>query len=796
MATTIIRNPDPFQPCKSDSLYFIVSADTTNQPKFRYVYNVYVNDFKVFEGKATPNPFGLGIIDVSQIVDSYLQNYPISYADETPIFTHQTTPFSRPYSNEVVEYYIVVGEEYADSFIGQLTGFTGNGDNVGLPAVPSQTFKSFLSTMGVNRNSNQPSFNIGQFTLSGSPSIEFPNTENCLFLTNSPRIRDIYPNDYYTLSFTNHTLGGDYLSEPYYVKYIFFDKNGIEIEQKDYSNIISNGGGPYITCTDTVYNTPDNRNYNILNVGVGPKNIYEFPEDTSYYRVMLFGKGTPPPPPTYYSFELGYDPTNDLVACEDEPTTYFSLCEVLEVGCVLLSSTNPDIFAPIGFYSDGTDVYLIESNGVISSIFECGEEPPVIYYPVTLSYDPTDPENACVPVKNQYFSDCNLPLTVGCTLYTSTDPLITAPQGYYSNSVDVFTVDSNGEIVLIGECSTPPPPTCYNVQITNDGTPNTLTQYYVDCENGFVTTFQLQPGVTYNICARFWTEQDFVTYIVMGECTAPSIQLEEPENFSLFNIQALPEKSVIVRDCCTGQNQLQIEVSPDLNVGNTVVIDDECYEIIQIGGTGIDGNYVGEPSFSNCVECTNIYFCDTTVDRPTTIRPSVEPNTFVPFDAAPPCEEYQVVSEVFQFNLKPDCNYFENPLIMFKNRYGVWDYFRFQKYRNEGLGIERSNYGQYNTTWGSSNPQKTTYSRGLTNFYTSINETHIVNSGFLNDPEFIWLEELWTTNDAYLIDENTGKLFPINIVGTEFIRKTKGNRSITNVELTYTFSNNIKLLNN
>jgi len=117
MSTVIIKNPADFQPSKSDSLYFTVSADTTSQPKFRYVYEVYVQNYKVFEGKSTPNPYGLGIIDISRVLDSYLQNYPVAYHDQTPIFTHQTSPFSRPYGNDVVDYYILVGEEYADSFV-------------------------------------------------------------------------------------------------------------------------------------------------------------------------------------------------------------------------------------------------------------------------------------------------------------------------------------------------------------------------------------------------------------------------------------------------------------------------------------------------------------------------------------------------------------------------------------------------------------------------------------------------------------------------------------------------------
>ena len=72
-------------------------------------------------------------------------------------------------------------------------------------------------------------------------------------------------------------------------------------------------------------------------------------------------------------------------------------------------------------------------------------------------------------------------------------------------------------------------------------------------------------------------------------------------------------------------------------------------------------------------------------------------------------------------------------------------------------------------------------------------ETHIVNSGFITQPEFVWLEELFTSSDTYLI-QTDGTLFPINIVSTEFVRKNKGNRQIFNIELSYTYSNNIRLL--
>jgi hypothetical protein len=57
----------------------------------------------------------------------------------------------------------------------------------------------------------------------------------------------------------------------------------------------------------------------------------------------------------------------------------------------------------------------------------------------------------------------------------------------------------------------------------------------------------------------------------------------------------------------------------------------------------------------------------------------------------------------------------------------------------------------------------------------------------------MYLEELWTSNEVYEIQQDS-KLRPINIVSTEFIRKNKGNRTITNLEMTYVYSNNISLM--
>lgn len=174
------------------------------------------------------------------------------------------------------------------------------------------------------------------------------------------------------------------------------------------------------------------------------------------------------------------------------------------------------------------------------------------------------------------------------------------------------------------------------------------------------------------------------------------------------------------------------------------------------------------------------------------IKPQPVPTTYTLGN----CSGYTPVSEIFTFNIQPVCNRSGNTIyqFMFKNRYGHYDYFLFQAGKDEGLDIERQSYKEWSVDWGGYDPSKEPYSRGQIDATVSIVETHVANTGFLNHPDFMFLEELWTSNEVYEIQQD-GKLRPINIVNTEFIRKNKGNRTITNLELTYVYSNNISLMN-
>jgi hypothetical protein len=250
MSLGIVDTPEIFQPVLSDGLFFTLSSatyDAQTTYKFRYIYDLYIDGIFVFEGKCSPNPFGLGIVDLQQILESYTNSLPLSYWNTTPIYTHETFPFSRPANDETITYQLKVGYEYADSEISAVSGFTGISSILGPPALETEYYKTFRSTMGVNGRATQQDFNIGPFVLSGSPVGQYPTTSG-LFLTNAPRFLDVSPEDYFTLGFTNYYLNSGStpttLSEPYYSEYNYYDDQGALISTERYENILSTGGGP------------------------------------------------------------------------------------------------------------------------------------------------------------------------------------------------------------------------------------------------------------------------------------------------------------------------------------------------------------------------------------------------------------------------------------------------------------------------------------------------------------------------------------------------------------------------
>ena len=711
MNVSIIQTPEDLQPVKTDGLFFVVSADTQSVFNFRYIFNVYVQGVRVFTGKSTPNPYGLGVLDVSKILETYTTGSPVAYDEFTSIFWHSTFPFSRPYSNTVITYYIEVGEEHATTPTGPIQQYSGIGSNLGDPSVPSLDYRTYLGTYPVNYTSNQQSFDTGPFVLSGNPS----NYQQGLFLTNSPRQRSITMFDYYTLSFTNYRVTNqDVYSEPYYAEINFYDDIGGLVTGWTFTNIWTNGGGPLSSCTTTypINITTDltASDFNFLNIGVGPKNFPFVPDNSLYYTVQLFGVAS-----------------NILVT----PTPTASV-------------TPTPSFTPTPTPSSpGCDQYLVENEqaGTITeSITECDGTI------VTLTLGPGDTALVCVTT---------VPLSSFTWIYQQ-----------------------------------PCPPACICLDVTFTNTVGrSEVLYYKDCDENTIA-LTIAPFGVYNtcICNFFsWTGSTF-TIVSNGPCSFPT-----PTATPTPTSTPVPGINAILRSCCDGSQIIRARIDGRAILGTTVAYNGECYQYIA-SSSFFDIDLTDQLTFRSCQDCQETYPCGD-ADDISVLKPDVEPILVSPnLDGEGTCVAYQPCSEVFTFKI--DCNesaQFGQLQLMFRNRYGVYDYYRFNRGKAEGLSIDRQTYQQYNQTWGQQNILKTSYSRGVTNWRTEIVETHVINSGFLSQSDMVYLQELYTSDDVYEVKHN-GKLFPINVQNAEFVIKNKGNKDLVNLELTYSYSNNARML--
>ncbi len=578
---SIIKNIDNLQPTNSPDNYFVISADTNNTDKFRYVFDMNINDEIVYQGKCTPNPEGLGIIVVGDVIDNYASNIPIAFEEnDNQIFVHQTEWYSRPVDEELIEYSMFFGEEHADAN-GVITGYTGIGKFQGDPAYPSGAKRAYLGTMGRNILSNLQEYDTNNLMMDGYDGL-FPSQES-LFLTNSPRIREVSNDDYFTLSALNYKFDTQLVPNQSYVydtEYIFYNEANVYITGYTLNNIRSNGGGPRTGCTDTFssYTLPSGEtqnSWNIIHIGAGPQNIY-IPDGTVYYTVQLLGRQEIAPTP-------GISPT-----------------------------------------------------------------------------------------------------------------------------------------------PTPTP------SITPSGLPIGYT-----------------------------------TWLFQG--------------------------------CCSGVGQ-QVFAIESGTTGTIRVYNNQCYYALEETTSSPNAIIPGTPPYASCVSCTSVYECrggDTPASRKSLPTPTPVNRTPTAGDIPDTtgCPEYIPVSELFTFNIECRYDTFNSRQFIFKNRFGTWDYYRFNYKKTEQIDIDRVRYKQFDINYGSSNPVKTTYGRGLTDYSTQMREIHTVNTGFINQPDMFYLEELYTSNDVYIILDNGG-VFPINIVSTTFDKKSAGlGKELTNLTLQYEFANNIKLLN-
>lgn len=125
--------------------------------------------------------------------------------------------------------------------------------------------------------------------------------------------------------------------------------------------------------------------------------------------------------------------------------------------------------------------------------------------------------------------------------------------------------------------------------------------------------------------------------------------------------------------------------------------------------------------------------------------------------------------------------------VVFFNRLGSWETFRFYGSKEEVVKITRGTYEVPYGSWSSTAWSYNTVERGTTNIKTDLTVEGQVMSDFLDRDTVNWLEELLTSPQVFLLEGN--KYVPINIKDTSFKNQLRGNVKLRQVSFSYEKSN-------
>tara|TARA_R110000765_G_scaffold752_2_gene1850 strand:- start:828 stop:2270 length:1443 start_codon:yes stop_codon:yes gene_type:complete len=154
-----------------------------------------------------------------------------------------------------------------------------------------------------------------------------------------------------------------------------------------------------------------------------------------------------------------------------------------------------------------------------------------------------------------------------------------------------------------------------------------------------------------------------------------------------------------------------------------------------------------------------------------------------------------VISDTYNFyKQEEDCKEFETIRLTWLNKFGVWDYYNFTKKSVRTFNTKRKSYTQITGTWNESKFRINGHTGGKKTYNSSISETIKLNTDYITEAEAIWLEELFISNDVYILEtrstDNTSLGYmrkyiqPATITNSTHTRKTKANDKL----IQYTFN--------
>jgi hypothetical protein len=223
-------------------------------------------------------------------------------------------------------------------------------------------------------------------------------------------------------------------------------------------------------------------------------------------NVILIPEGSVPAVTTY-PFTLCYGAESFCVAycCTNGSGTVWGNAASLTTSTVLYSNSGGTSFAAAGYYSDGTSIAQVGSNGVIIAFVNpssCKCSTSVKAFNVV--YDADSLCDACCAIPNTDVYSNSTTWSTTTILYADSNAATFAPTGYYNFAGVVLVVGANGVVTVVEICTcTCPTEDCYEWILSNNSGTDSASYAYTDC-NGVNRFGSLSPlTATMTTCTTY-----------------------------------------------------------------------------------------------------------------------------------------------------------------------------------------------------------------------------------------------------------------------------------------------------
>lgn len=144
--------------------------------------------------------------------------------------------------------------------------------------------------------------------------------------------------------------------------------------------------------------------------------------------------------------------------------------------------------------------------------------------------------------------------------------------------------------------------------------------------------------------------------------------------------------------------------------------------------------------------------------------------------------------ELVKRKINNNCSLYPSVRLVFLNRMGGFDYWTFNKDNKKTVNIQRNEYKKV------LEPFYTIGDRGYTTIYQDVQYSFSLNSDWITEYDYAYLEELVTSPNIYIVNSDA-TLTPINIIDTSYTVKTQLRDKLFNLNINYKLSNNINIQN-